>query len=132
MRYAWSRPNPFFLPALAQATPLFIYMPAHYLKPFHEKYAEAEPLMREALEICEAAGEDLLAYTEVTRASLGACLFGLGRTAEAERLVAESLRVLEQGPEIPRTVRFNMSWTVKQLEAVNQPELAARFDALLK
>lgn len=40
VRYSWSNPNPFFLPALAQATPLFIYMPSHYLKQFHERYAE--------------------------------------------------------------------------------------------
>ena len=44
VRYAWSKPNPFFLPALAQATPLFIYMPAHYLKQFHERYADPKKL----------------------------------------------------------------------------------------
>jgi peptide/nickel transport system substrate-binding protein len=40
VRYSWSKPNPFFLPALAGATPTFIYMPAHYLKQFHEKHAD--------------------------------------------------------------------------------------------
>jgi peptide/nickel transport system substrate-binding protein len=40
VRYSWSKPNPFFLPALAGARPTFIYMPAHYLKPFHESYAD--------------------------------------------------------------------------------------------
>ena len=40
IRYTWSKPNPFFLPALAAASPEFIYAPAHYLKQFHEKYAE--------------------------------------------------------------------------------------------
>jgi len=44
VRYSWSKPNPFFLPALAQATPLFIYMPAHYLKQFHERYADPQKL----------------------------------------------------------------------------------------
>ena len=44
VRYAWSRPNPFFLPALAGARPLFIYQPAHYLKQFHERYAEPAEL----------------------------------------------------------------------------------------
>ena len=44
VRYSWSKPNPFFLPALAQATPLFIYMPAHYLKQFHERYADPDKL----------------------------------------------------------------------------------------
>jgi peptide/nickel transport system substrate-binding protein len=44
VRYTWSKPNPFFLPALAAATPTFIYMPAHYLKQFHEKYADPDEL----------------------------------------------------------------------------------------
>jgi peptide/nickel transport system substrate-binding protein len=46
VRYAWSKPNPFFLPALAGARPLFIYQPAHYLKQFHEGYADPAELAR--------------------------------------------------------------------------------------
>jgi len=46
VRYSWSRPNPDFLPRMAAASPLFIYRPAHHLKPMHLKYnkkvAEAE------------------------------------------------------------------------------------------
>ncbi|HEX3538276.1 MAG TPA: ABC transporter substrate-binding protein [Stellaceae bacterium] len=44
VRYSWSRPNPLFLPALAGPDPLFIYCPAHYLKQFHEKYADKKAL----------------------------------------------------------------------------------------
>ncbi len=44
VRFTWSRPNPLFLPALAQPDPLFIYCPAHYLKQFHKKYANKEAL----------------------------------------------------------------------------------------
>jgi peptide/nickel transport system substrate-binding protein len=40
VRYAWHKPNPHFLPRLAGASPLFIYRPAHYMKPFHKKYSE--------------------------------------------------------------------------------------------
>jgi peptide/nickel transport system substrate-binding protein len=40
VRYTWSRPNPEFLPRMAGASPLFIYRPAHFLKPFHKKYSE--------------------------------------------------------------------------------------------
>ncbi|MDX1539906.1 MAG: ABC transporter substrate-binding protein, partial [Geminicoccaceae bacterium] len=47
VRYAWSKPNPFFLPALAGARPTFIYMPAHYLKAYHEAYADAAELAAE-------------------------------------------------------------------------------------
>ena len=42
VRYSWAKPNPFFLPALAGATPTFIYMPAHDLRQFHEKYADPD------------------------------------------------------------------------------------------
>ncbi len=41
VRYSWSKPNPTFLPLLAQARPPFIYRPAHYLKKFHTKYGDA-------------------------------------------------------------------------------------------
>jgi peptide/nickel transport system substrate-binding protein len=44
VRYSWSRPNPLFLPALAAPNPLYLYMPKHYLKQFHEKYADAKAL----------------------------------------------------------------------------------------
>jgi peptide/nickel transport system substrate-binding protein len=40
IRYTWTQPNPMFLPNLAGADPLFIYCPSHYLKQFHEKFAD--------------------------------------------------------------------------------------------
>tara|TARA_R110002167_G_scaffold75350_7_gene210279 strand:+ start:393 stop:2321 length:1929 start_codon:yes stop_codon:yes gene_type:complete len=40
VRFTWHRENPFFLPRLAGASPLFIYRPSHYLKQFHAKYAD--------------------------------------------------------------------------------------------
>lgn len=44
LRYSWAEPNPVFLPALAGAQPLYITMPAHYLKQFHQRYAGKEEL----------------------------------------------------------------------------------------
>lgn len=44
VRYQWEDPNPYFLPALAGARPLFIYMPAHYLKQFNASYTQTETL----------------------------------------------------------------------------------------
>ena len=44
LRYSWSNPNPFFLPALAGARPLYIYRPAHYLRKFHARYSDTETL----------------------------------------------------------------------------------------
>lgn len=42
--YEWSNPNPQFVQELAEARPPFIYRPAHFLKPFHIKYADEESL----------------------------------------------------------------------------------------
>ena len=44
IRFSWSKPNPFFLPALAGPRPPFIYRPAHYLKQFHAAYADPDAL----------------------------------------------------------------------------------------
>ena len=46
IRYSWDKPNPRFLPALAMPRPVFIYSPAHYLKKFHSKYADAGDLAK--------------------------------------------------------------------------------------
>jgi peptide/nickel transport system substrate-binding protein len=48
VRYAWEAPNPGFLPSLAGPAPLVIYRPAHYLRNFHQRYAEREILARTA------------------------------------------------------------------------------------
>ncbi|MCC7045111.1 MAG: ABC transporter substrate-binding protein [Alphaproteobacteria bacterium] len=50
VRYSWSQPNPTFLPYLAATYPIYIYRPAHYLKQFHEKYADADKLQKLARE----------------------------------------------------------------------------------
>jgi peptide/nickel transport system substrate-binding protein len=44
IRYSWSKPNPNFLPALAQRSDLFIYAPSKYLKTLHKKYADPNEL----------------------------------------------------------------------------------------
>ena len=44
--YEWAKPNPFFLPLLAQARPPFIFRPRHYLEQFHKTYADAAALAR--------------------------------------------------------------------------------------
>lgn len=46
VRYSWPKPNPDFLPALAKASPLYIYRPAHYLKPMHARYADPDELAK--------------------------------------------------------------------------------------
>lgn len=44
VRYSWENPNPLFLTSLAGARPLYIYMPAHYMKQWHSKHADADTL----------------------------------------------------------------------------------------
>jgi peptide/nickel transport system substrate-binding protein len=53
VRYSWSKPNSYFLPALAAAQPLELFRPAHYLKQFHAKYIGEE----KAEKMAEEAGE---------------------------------------------------------------------------
>ena len=48
VRYTWPQPNPYFVPALAGPSPLYVYRPAHYLKRFHPRYVDADELQRQA------------------------------------------------------------------------------------
>lgn len=44
VRYSWSKPNPFFIPRIAAASPLFIYAPRHYLEAYHKSYLDEAKL----------------------------------------------------------------------------------------
>ena len=44
IRLEWTMPNPTFIPALAQASPMYIYAPKHYLQQFHGKYQDPDKL----------------------------------------------------------------------------------------
>ncbi len=44
VRFTWEEPNPDFLPALAAPRPLFLALPAHYMKQFHAKYQDKAKL----------------------------------------------------------------------------------------
>ena len=48
--YEWHKPNPFFLPSIAGATPLFIYRPAHYMKQYHIDHVEDPEALQAAAE----------------------------------------------------------------------------------
>jgi len=45
----WAKPNPEFLPLLAQARPPFIFRPRHYLEQFHQDFADPAQLAQEVL-----------------------------------------------------------------------------------
>ena len=42
----WSKANPNFLPLLAQASPFYIFRPAHYLKQFHAEFTDKKKLKK--------------------------------------------------------------------------------------
>jgi len=46
VRFTWPTANPFFLPRLAGASPLFTYRPAHYLSQYHGRYAKPAQLKK--------------------------------------------------------------------------------------
>ena len=50
VRYTWEFPNPFFLPALAGARPLYIYAPSHWLRRYHARYTDRAALDHKARE----------------------------------------------------------------------------------
>ncbi|MEM6986878.1 MAG: ABC transporter substrate-binding protein [Pseudomonadota bacterium] len=44
VRYTWPAPHPGFLLSLAGPRPYYIYRPAHFMRQFHQKYADPETL----------------------------------------------------------------------------------------
>ncbi len=48
IKYTWDEPNPYFISSQAQAAPLFLFRPAHYLKKFHVKYTSPEDIAKSA------------------------------------------------------------------------------------
>jgi len=50
VRYSWDAPNAEFLPAIAAASPFFIFRPGHYLKKYHKKYRDEAELKAEVEE----------------------------------------------------------------------------------
>jgi peptide/nickel transport system substrate-binding protein len=60
VRYSWTKPNPYFLPALAAAQPVEIFRPSHYLKQFHATYAGLETVEKMAADAGERNWVSLL------------------------------------------------------------------------
>ncbi|MEH6578370.1 MAG: ABC transporter substrate-binding protein [Amphritea sp.] len=50
VQYTWKKRNPYFIPALAAPRPLFIYMPAHYMKKYHADYMSEEQMQEKVAE----------------------------------------------------------------------------------
>ena len=82
-----------------------------------QRYAAAEPLIREALALRRAGLEPGHRYIGDALVELGTCLTGLRRFAEAERVLFEArqLFLTDAGPDDARTVRAG-----RRLEALYQ------------
>ena len=48
VKYSWDKPNPYFIESQAQAAPLWLFRPAHYLKKFNPKYTPLEEIAKSA------------------------------------------------------------------------------------
>src|SRR6185503_5117831 len=48
IRYVWHKPNPYFIASQAQAAPMWLFRPAHYLKKFHAKYTPEAEILKSA------------------------------------------------------------------------------------
>jgi peptide/nickel transport system substrate-binding protein len=53
IRYSWDKPNAEFLPAIAAASPLYLFRPHHFLKKYHKKYQKEAKLA----EMVEESGQ---------------------------------------------------------------------------
>jgi peptide/nickel transport system substrate-binding protein len=62
IKYSWDEPNPYFISSQAQAAPLFLFRPAHYLKQFHTKYSSAEDIAKAA-----KGGQDATNWVQIHR-----------------------------------------------------------------
>jgi peptide/nickel transport system substrate-binding protein len=48
IKYTWEKPNPYFIASQAQAAPLWLFRPSHYLKKFHAKYTPEAEILKTA------------------------------------------------------------------------------------
>jgi len=97
-----------------------------------QNFAEAEPVLREGVDLFEESLGEEYPDVWIARGSLSACLFGLGRTTEADRLARYSLGMLERFEEFPRNPRFNIQRVADQFDAVGRTDFAARYRALIE
>ena len=97
-----------------------------------QKYAEAEPVLREGVAVYESTLGTDHSNTWIARGSLASCLFGLGKTIEAKRLASGSLDALERREGFTRFERANIPHVARQLDAVGRPDLAARYRVLVE
>jgi len=95
------------------------------------KYAEAEPVLREGLEILESALGTGHSWVATGRGMLAACLFGLGRDTEGASLVRSSLDGLEREERFTKSNWYAVGEIIESLESVGRADVADHYRALL-
>lgn len=95
------------------------------------RWAEALQPTQEGLAIYESSLGSDHPWTATARGQLAACLFALGRRAEATEQAAASLAVLESLEDLPPVLRNHVERGEEYFEAAGRPELAARYRAVL-
>jgi tetratricopeptide (TPR) repeat protein len=68
------------------------------------RYAEAEPIFRQAVDAWTALGPEAQRNRALTMSDLGSLLRALGRYPEAEQMLSDSLRDLEPGADASRAL----------------------------
>jgi tetratricopeptide (TPR) repeat protein len=85
-----------------------------------KKYAQAEPFLKEAIDLRTAGGAGATWETAYARNALGACLGAQGKYPEGAPLVLESIKTLEESTGTPavhvqkarkRTEEFLAAWS---------------------
>ena len=95
-------------------------------------YEKAEPVLREGVSELVAALGNQHPDPWIARSSLAACLFGLGRTTEAEQLARDCLGALNRVDVFTRNPRYNIGRVAEQFDRVGRADLAERYRALIE
>jgi tetratricopeptide (TPR) repeat protein len=97
-----------------------------------EKYEEAEPVLREGVAIWEAGLGGGHSWTVTGRAQLATCLYGVGKTAEADTLLTQSLIALRSLERLSSDNRVSIGYTIEFLERLGRTDDADRYRSFLK
>ena len=102
------------------------------------KYSQAEPFLREAIDLRTAAGAGGAWETAFARSALGACLGGQGKYQEGSPLILENMKLLEEGGTAPavhvekarkRTEDFFAGWSRSDPQAAEKARKSAETSA---
>ncbi len=95
------------------------------------RYREAEPVLREGVEVFVSALGDDHSWVATARGAYAACLIGLDREAEARPLIRASLATLKAEDKLTRENWYQIQHVAGYFGAVGRPDIADRYRSLL-